>query len=257
MPSNRAPVLKSVTPDAESADQVEPDSIDPLEPEPKIEKAPLPRVPPAPGSAATVPFRRLRRLAKLVFALALLAGIGFGGYLGWPAVRERYIQPVEATATDVTVLQERLEETLTRIDVLENELAAAQNATVVQGDAITELQATTESLLAQDGVLTGQFEAVESSLDQANRVAVDQEVTMVAAQYLGRARLFLYQANYGLAEQDIAAALESLVQVPTDAQNTEVIERLTAAAEALPDRPVLAADELDIAWGALLDGTVE
>ncbi len=266
MPTKRAPVLESVPSDSESAGEVEPDSIGHLQPEPQTDKEPAPPGFPASRSGAKTRFGRTRRFAKLVASLALIVGVGVGGYVGWPIVRERYIQPVETTATDVTTLREQLAATLTRIDELESELAAAQNAAVAQGDAIAELQATTETLTAQDvqtgrtvqshtaslSTLTDQIDAVEASVAQANQVALDQAVTMVAAQYLGRARLFLYQANYGLAEQDIAAALKSLTQVPADVQNSEVIERLTAAAEALPDRPVLAADELDIAWGVLL-----
>ncbi len=266
MPSKRAPVLESVPTDSEPAAEVDPDSSSDLQPEPQKDREPTRPAIPSPKSVGKETSGRARRFARLVTSLALIAGIGIGGYVGWPIVRERYIQPVETTATDVTALREQLTATLTRVEELENELAAAQNATVAQGDAIAELRATTESLATQAvqtgrtveshttglSTLTSQIEAVEASVAQADKAALDQAITMVAAQYLGRARLFLYQANYGLAEQDIAAALESLNQVPAEARNSEVIDRLTAAAEALPDRPVLAADELDIAWGALL-----
>ena len=268
MPSKRAPVLESVPSDPEPDGEVEPDSSGDLQPEPQTDKEPAPPGSPASKTVAETMSGRTRRFAKFVASLALIVGVGVGGYVGWPIVRERYIQPVETTATDVTALREQLTAAVTRIEELENELAATQDAAVAQGDAIANLQTTTESLAAQDvqtertvqshttslSTLTDQIEAVETSGAQANQVALDQAITMVAAQYLGRARLFLYQANYGLAEQDIAAALKSLTQVPADMQNLEVIERLTAAAEALPDRPVLAADELDIAWGALLSG---
>ncbi|NNF54734.1 MAG: hypothetical protein HKN03_09870 [Acidimicrobiales bacterium] len=268
MPTKRAPVLESVPSDSESIGDVEPDSAGPLQPEPEADKELVPPGPSAPILRNTS-LGPLSRLARLLAAFAVVGGIGVGAYVGWPIVRERYIQPVETTASDVSALQERLTASLSRIEELENRLAAEENATVALGDAIADLQGSSESLAAQDvqtgrtvqGLTTSlvslsdQLAAVEASLTQTDRFAVEQSVTMVAAQYLGRARLFLYQANYGLAEQDIAAAVESLTQLPADGQNSEVIGRLNAAAEALPDRPVLAAGELDIAWGALLSET--
>ena len=80
------------------------------------------------------------------------------------------------------------------------------------------------------------------------------QVTMLRSmELLSRARLFLYQANYGLAEQDVAAAR---ALIPTDtAVGEEVALRLDRVIESLPDRPVTAADDLDIAWQLLLSPT--
>ena len=38
----------------------------------------------------------------------LLAGVGAGLYYGWPVVRDRLVDPVEANTAEVGVLQDRL-----------------------------------------------------------------------------------------------------------------------------------------------------
>jgi hypothetical protein len=68
--------------------------------------------------------------------------------------------------------------------------------------------------------------------------------------------LFLYQANYGLAAQDLMSARTILAGLEGttigDAAIEETVFRLDLAIGALPGRPVAASDDLDIAWQALL-----
>jgi hypothetical protein len=77
---------------------------------------------------------------------------------------------------------------------------------------------------------------------------------------LSRARLFLYQSNFGLARSDIQAARNVLAGMqPTAPESkqtdlTEALFRLDLAIKNLPEFPVAASDDLDIAWQILMDG---
>jgi hypothetical protein len=88
-----------------------------------------------------------------------------------------------------------------------------------------------------------------------------RELQLVKAmELLTRSRLFLIGNNIGLAQQDIQSAqalLQSLQQsvlpFQTDALSA-IISRLNLALENLPDAPILAADDLEIAWQLLEKG---
>jgi hypothetical protein len=78
---------------------------------------------------------------------------------------------------------------------------------------------------------------------------------------LSRARLFMYQSNFGLAEQDVQIARDVLVTVQRDAPDSlaedleTVLLHLELALSNLPNFPVAASDDLDIAWQILLTGS--
>jgi hypothetical protein len=84
-----------------------------------------------------------------------------------------------------------------------------------------------------------------------------------AIELLSRARLYLSQSNFGLAKQDVQAAQDLLVplqtEIPTEkaAALQAVITRLGLALENLPAFPVVAVDDLDIAWQLLVEGLPE
>jgi hypothetical protein len=77
---------------------------------------------------------------------------------------------------------------------------------------------------------------------------------------LSRARLYLYESNFGLARLDVQAARDLLLSLQSDiatdkeAALGEVITRLDLALGNLPDFPVIAADDLNIAWQLLVNG---
>ena len=91
----------------------------------------------------------------------------------------------------------------------------------------------------------------------ANQDSVGRQVSMLRSmELLSRARLFLFEADYGLARRDVEAARNILAAVPAiegDAEVlTETVFRLDRTLANLPDRPVVASNDLDIAWAVLL-----
>jgi hypothetical protein len=88
-----------------------------------------------------------------------------------------------------------------------------------------------------------------------------QELQLVKAmELITRSRLFLGQNNLGLAQADIQAArdllngLQSQVEPFQTGAVDAVIKRLDLALGNLPGAPVLAADDLEIAWQMLITG---
>jgi hypothetical protein len=90
---------------------------------------------------------------------------------------------------------------------------------------------------------------------------IRNELKMVKAmELLTRSRLLMVANNLGLAQQDLQSASELLnglqASLPADQQGdlAEIIARLDKASSNLPVRPLLASDDLEIAWQLLLLG---
>ncbi len=81
-----------------------------------------------------------------------------------------------------------------------------------------------------------------------------------AMELLTRSRVYLVEDNLGLAEQDVRAARLLLAKLGGDVPSYQVkplaaiIARLDAALSNLPTRPILAAEDLEVAWQLLRDG---
>lgn len=238
---------------------------------------PPPRVPPeAPPHTPTGPsfgdrvgsfFRFLLRLVLLLIFLGLLS---IALYLALPWFYDRFIRPVERNAAQVQELQsvqtqteQQLADLQTKLETLEN-VQNEQDESLTEmaqrlSDIETEIAARTESLAA--------LERLQSELEEQNQVIsseLKREIDLLKAmELLSRARLSLYQSNFGLAREDVQIARDILSGIePSDSEaDTEnldaVIFRLDMTLSNLPDFPVAASDDLDIAWQILLTGLPE
>ena len=80
---------------------------------------------------------------------------------------------------------------------------------------------------------------------------------------LSRARLYLSQSNFGFAKQDVQSTRDILAQLLTDAPVyqvgalNQIIMRLDLALGNLPVFPVIAVDDVDIAWQLMMTGLPE
>lgn len=200
------------------------------------------------------------RLGRWLLALVIIGGLGFGVYLLWPSIDERFLQPVSNNSDDILTLTDR-------IDALEARVAEVESRTariVEDGQTNTTGVEAVEGQLAElDAKLDAQLARIEGLEDTAFALAAadevaaartEHEVTVLRAMGLmSRARLSLYQANYGLAQQDLAAARGVLSEIEApDATIRQVLDRIDASSAALPDLPVPAAADLDIAWQLLV-----
>ena len=256
---------------AEGAVSAEETATDAVAVIPAYEPESMPEPIRVPGTSSPSIGQRISRffafLFRLLLVLLLLGAVGVGLYFGLPLLYQRYIVPVQENTAELQQLRHRQVESeqaiadlQARLTVLETQQAAqAQALTLLDTrltDSETEIAAHTKrlaSLEEMQSALKAQNQAVAAELER-------QVVLMKATELLSRARLYLYQSNFGLARQDVQAARDLLAGIRPDAPDTlaadldAVFLRLDLALPNLPDFPVAASDDLDIAWQILIGG---
>jgi len=206
-------------------------------------------------------------LLRLVIFLIVLAALAAGLYFALPLVYQNYILPVQENTAQLTQLKTRLAQNEITIAGLQTKLDAAQTAQAQQAQSISDLDGKVQKIEEQIAARTQSLAALEQAQSalQAQNDATDAEVErqinlMKSMELLSRARLFMYQSNYGLARIDVQTARDLLAKVqptaPADFADdlAEVIHRLDLTLANLPTFPVAASDDLDIAWQILLGG---
>jgi len=231
--------------------------------------------------------RAFVKILRVLLILALIAGVVAAIYFGTPYLYERFILPIEENTARLEEIEEEqaaeIEQLTGQITDLKSRLAdletrqttTAQTLAEAQGE-ITALETALES---QSETLT-QLDALQEALDTLSLTVSDNEslleegsvalaevqrqVTLSRAiEMLSRARLYLFESNFGLASQDVAAARDLLLTLQSDipAEKSEslqeVISRLDRALNNLPDFPVIAVDDVDIAWQLLVNNLPE
>lgn len=239
--------------------------VDPFYDSPEVIHA-EPEVPPRPTAGQRVR-RVLDFLIRLVASLIILGVIGLGLYYGLPLLYNKYVVPVEENTANVTELkswQEQTDQKLgdlqSRVDTLESE--QSQNA-----EALTELGGRMSDVEAEITTHTEALEVLEQmqselvAQDEAASAELERQINLLKAmELMSRARLFMFQSNFGLARQDVKTARDLLMITRTDAPEdlvddlNEVIRRLDLVLASLPNFPVAARDDLDVAWQVLLLG---
>lgn len=208
-----------------------------------------------------------RFLLRLVFLLIFLGLLSVALYLALPWLYERFIRPVERNAAQVQELQSMQAQSEKQLADLETKLETLESVQNEQNGSLTDIEqrladieieiaARTESLAA--------LEQLQSELEEQNQVIsaeLERQIELLKAmELLSRARLSLYQSNFGLARADVQIARDILAGIEpnaseADAENLDaILLRLDLTLANLPDFPVAASDDLDIAWQILLSG---
>jgi hypothetical protein len=212
-------------------------------------------------------FRFLLRVISLLILLSLLS---LALYLVLPWLYQKFITPVEQNTAQVRELQSQQEQTEQKLAELQTRLETLE--TVQNGhdgsltdldqrlsDIETEIAARTQSLTELEDMqakLQAQNQTVSAELERQINV-------LKAMELLSRARLSMYQSNFGLAKQDVQIGRDLLARVQPDApaplgdELEAVVQRLDMTLSNLPNFPVAASDDLDIAWQILLAGLPE
>lgn len=237
-------------------------------PTPDSPSTPEPLTPPKRGL--------LRRLIRFTLLLGALAGLAVAIIYVAPIVNDRIIQPVETNTADTAELQSAVDDASSRIDDLEAQSVATGTDLDAVGATVDGLSETTGSIVSRlddiDTLLAAQTTRIDDlddlaatlgeELDTAQSATALEIEFLKSTELLSRARLFLYQANYGLAAQDVQSARDLLIALQADqgsdgpvAASTlaDALTRIDLVLAALPGRPVAASDDLDIAWRLLLD----
>ena len=202
------------------------------------------------GQAFLVFFRALMRLIALAI---LIAGIGAAIYYGLPFINEKVIVPIEKNTaginkleTEIEALQTQLNETNSRVDSIEA-MIETHTASITK---LEEMQATLEEEVA--------------TKNNSVMVALKREIMFTRAiETISRARLYLSQSNFGLAKTDVQSTRDILAELVVDAPSyqiaalNQIIVRIDLALGNLPAFPVIAADDVDIAWQLMMMGLPE
>jgi len=188
-------------------------------------------------------------ILRLILLLAVISGIGAAVYFGLPIIYEQYVRPVEQNTSELNDLKFRQDQTDIQIADLQTRLATLEAAQTPQSDSLSNLDSRVQTLEGAD------VQRNESLIELTY-----QSDLLKAMELLSRARTFLYQSNFGLSRLDVQAAHDVLAEMQSTAPEskqkdlTEALFRLDLALKNLPDFPVAASDDLDIAWQVLLDG---
>jgi hypothetical protein len=191
----------------------------------------------------------LRALLRLILIAALIVIIGAALYYGLPYIQRTFIAPVEQNTAEIqgmdaeiASLQTQLNEMKTRVDALESSVEAH----TLSIQKLEEMQSALETELRTN--------------DSRVLMELKQEVMYTRAlDILARARLYLAQSNFGLAKADVQTARDLLAELQSEKQDaalTQAIARLDLALGNLPDFPVVASGDLEIAWQILISGDV-
>ena len=244
-----------------------------VEAKPESPPAP-PLVPPkAPPQTASGPSfgervgRFFQFLFRLVLLLILLALISVALYYALPWLYQRYITPVEQNTAQLSELQSRLQQTEQKLAELQSRLENMEAGQSQNAESLTELDQRVSDIEAEINARTqslASLEQMQSELQEQSEAASAefqrQLNTLKAMELLSCARLFMYQSNFGLARQDVQIARDILAIVQKDAPESladdleAVVLRLDMTIANLPNFPVVASDDLDIAWQLLLSG---
>ncbi len=230
---------------------------------------------PAPSFLSRL-WRAFIKLLRILLILALIIGLVSAFYYGVPYFYQKVILPIENNTARLSEIEKAqstdVEQLTSQITDLQSRLSALETRQTVNAQAITELSGQVKALetaVATHTKSLAQLESMQSQLESlANSTAGQADLLSDlrtdilisrSIEMLSRARLYLSQSNYGMAKLDVMAAsdlLKSLQeQNSTDESSTlqSVLTQLELALDNLPDFPVVAADNVDIAWQLLVD----
>lgn len=228
-------------------------------------------------------FRRaLRVLWRVALVLLLGIALGVGVYIGVPLVYRAVLEPTRLNAERIEQLQRDLEQNqrdMAGLRELSGErMVELETSQVDQGERLAELQAALEALRGDLSDQAGELEAANDQIDMMVRAVsnlekqltelaeiaegseIHQELAISRAMlYLLRARVWLLENNVGLAQDEAQRARGLLIEADPDGES-EVIQaailRLDLALDDLGATPLVAADDLEIAWKLLVGAEV-
>lgn len=209
-------------------------------------------------------------LLRVISLLILLSLLSLALYITLPWLYQKFITPVEQNTAQVKELQSRLQKNERDLAALQSRLETLQTAQNQHDGSLTELDIRLSNIESEITVRTQSLTALEKvqsellAQNKANSAELERQVNLLKAmELLSRARLFMYESNFGMARQDVQIARDLLSALQPQAPESlakdldEVLRRLDLTLTNLPDFPVAASDDLDIAWQVLLAGLPE
>lgn len=195
-----------------------------------------------------------RTLLRLILIVLIIGGIGAGIYYGVPLVNEKLVAPVEQNSARVIELENEIKALQLQLTELNNQLNESDNR-------IDGIERSVDAHTASLATLAEMQAALETRLEEGNDktlLALKHEVMMTRVlDMLARARLYLAQSNFGLAKDDVQSARDLLAELQAESNNDILAQagvRLDMALSNLPEFPIVASGDLEIAWQILVTG---
>jgi uncharacterized coiled-coil protein SlyX len=241
----------------------------------------------------------LKGLFKLLLAILLGLIIGAALYMAGSYVYEQAVLPTQDNARVVANMQtqyaeenkllkeknQQLENRISQLEINQTEqanqldelqtlLAQSQTdyETVLSNkesflDEFDRLEKTINTLTEEQNQLAKDFEALTELTEQVDEDPQEMikplqlELKLLKSmQQINRSRLFILQANYGIAKQEIELAMQfvsEMIPYATQEQQDNILlwqTRLELIASYLPDQPALANEDLEILWQRMAEG---
>lgn len=209
-----------------------------------------------------------RALVRLILIVLVIGGFGAAIYYGVPYLQRTFVTPVEQNSTRVNELENEIASLQSQLDEYKGQLTELNSQLDGLGNQVDETAARIETLDKSVQAHTASLKkledmdtALEIQIEQTNDLtllALKNEVTLTRVlDLLARARLYLAQSNFGLARTDVQSARDLLAELQASAADeaqTQAVERLDLALDNLPEFPVVASGDLEIAWQILMTG---
>jgi chromosome segregation ATPase len=198
-------------------------------------------------------------LLRLAFVVLLGAALGAGAYFGVTLTVRQLVEPTRQNSARIAALEAQLPQAESRLDEQQESVAELQvqleDLQAQLGDQGLGQDQLASQLATLNGQLADLTERIEDN-SQAQELRGDLQLTR-AMLSLVRARLWLVENNLGLAIAEVERARELLqplaVEQPGESNLQAAIERLDFALIELNTRPLIAADDIEIAWKLLVE----
>lgn len=230
-------------------------------------------------------FRAVLRLIIVILAGVILAGLL---YMGFVLIYQQAILPARENAARLSLLETQqagqLDSLSQRMEKLQQQVTELGNQMIVLQDEFAALKRDQEMVQSTQQAYPLQLKRLddlEKKLAEVRKIGQDalqlaqqnqetiasgelltelefQLTVLKSALLIQRARVYLSQANLGLARDKIRAARLLLVELQQTASEEQKVElaawigRLDSALVNLPDRPVMAASDLQAAENLIL-----
>jgi len=205
----------------------------------------------------------LARVSKVLLRLALVVllgvALGAGAYFGVTLAIRQLGEPTRQNSARIAALEAQLPEAVSRLAEQQESVAELQVQLEDLQTRLGDQGRGQDQLGAQLTTLADQLEDLTKQIEentQAQQLRGDLQLTQVMLS-LVRAQLWLVENNLGLAIAEVERARELLqplaAEQPAGSNLQAAIERLDFALIELNTRPLVAADDIEIAWKLLVE----
>lgn len=189
----------------------------------------------------------MRALIRLILLAMLFAAVGAMFYFGLPYIQKTFIAPVEENTAQIQEMEAEIADLQAQVGEMNGRVTTLEDSIEAHSASIEKLEEMQVSL-----------EEEMKTNDGALLLELKHEAMFTRAlDTLARARLYLAQSNFGLAKTDVQSARDLLFELESETDDeilSQAIARLDMALGNLPDFPIVAAGDLEIAWQILISG---